>query len=99
VFSLLKCAYGSYGRDNLAPPSSFSVPVAAQEILLELVFQTSVTGFRSDGWQTGIGPMKNLARMTKFLENGVIGKLPNLDLQLWEVTENATFQEVVLWLI
>lgn len=53
VFSLLRCGYGSYGRDNLAPPSSFSVPVAAQEIPLELVFQISVTRFRSDGWQAG----------------------------------------------
>jgi hypothetical protein len=32
---------------------SFSVPVAAQESPLELVFQTSVTRFRSDGWETG----------------------------------------------
>jgi len=72
VFSLLRCGYGSYGRDNLALPSSFNVPVAAQEIRLELVFQTSVSRFRSDGWETGSQPAdEELARMTKFLENGL----------------------------
>jgi hypothetical protein len=28
------------------------------------------------------------------LQNGIIGKLPNLDPQLWEVTENQTSQAI-----